>query len=331
MRVLLTIGLLVNFSIVLCYGQKHPTSDKPGCCGEKTANPYTYNPEESKVFLQLYLTNKVSEQGAFYYGKYDIWKEQKDNPLFGLDYIIPPGSLPIDQGVFLDQTEVSNLDYQEFLFYISKDSGAYQDKPYLPKMDNKYFNKYFLNPEFYYYPVIGITYKNAQDYCEWRAKQINVGLGEMLENQVKKYEFKGRLPKLAEWQKGAGDAASAVRSETHTLNSKSHELFAADIIEFRFATTTILDKKSFAGFNKNFSTHKELGLEIPLYVYSFEANDQGFYNLYGNVKELVEGGHSVGGSFMTDFSADELFSKDEVQAYRTDVGFRCLTEITRKK
>ncbi|UXP32528.1 formylglycine-generating enzyme family protein [Reichenbachiella agarivorans] len=329
---------LVALLLVLCSSLSlaqtiHPSSSDPGCCSEKTSLPYTYNPEDNKVLLQLYVTNNSSEKEVFYEGKYDPWKDNKKNHLYEQVYMIPPGSLPISEGKFMDQTEVANIHYQEFLFYITKDSAKYLDKEYMPQLDNKFKSKYFLNPEFYFYPVVGVTHQNAQAYCEWRAKVLNVGLKDMLKNQVKKYKYAGRLPSEEEWKKIAGNVEEEVNSRLYNFGKKEWSFFEEDIVANRFAPSSILSRVDYEGYTQNFLVQDPMSLdiEIPFYIYSFSHNTLGFYNFYGNVKELVAEGYAIGGSFQTSFSADELFDHDEVQAYRTDVGFRCLTEIARRR
>ncbi|PIB36037.1 hypothetical protein BFP72_11835 [Reichenbachiella sp. 5M10] len=330
-------GFLTLSILFICFSSYsqtlHPTSNDPGCCSEKTALPYTFNPDESKVFFQLYVSNKTSEKEVFYEGKYDPWKENKDNHLYSQTYLIPPGSLPISVGKFLDQTEVANIHYQEFLFHITKDSAKYVDRAYYPQIDNKFKTKYFLNPEFYFYPVVGVTYENAQAYCDWRAEKLNEGLKEMLAKQIKKYRYSGRLPNEKEWKNMTGAPETVVLDKYYTFGKKETAFFEEDIVSSRFATDALLKKNDYYGYNHNFKVDGTIGLEveIPFYIYSFSPTASGFYNVYGNVKELVEEGYAIGGSFLTEFSADELFYPDETQAYRTDVGFRCLTEVARRK
>lgn len=288
--------------------------------------------KSNEMFL-LHEANGISEKSVFYEGKYDPWKdaENKKNHLYNQFYLVPPGTLPVAKGLFVDQTEVANIHYREFLYHIVKDSGAYADQQYLPKIDNKFKTKYFKNPEFSFYPVVGVSYENAQKYCDWRAKKVNENLKELLANQVKKYRYNGRLPREAEWKKIAG-SSSYIQTKLHAFGKKELTFFEEDIIQNRFASSSLLMKKYF-GYNVNLKADapEEMDIEIPLYIYSFERNDKGFYNLYGNVKELVEEGYSIGGSFKTGSDEEALFTPDDIQVYRTDVGFRCLMEIARRK
>lgn len=322
-------------SSIMAQGSFHPETYNPGCCSEKTRLPFTNSRADKELFL-IYEGNKTSEKSMFYHGKYDPYKTHfnKRNPLFNQLYIIPPATLPISKGIFLDQTEVSIIDYQEFLHYIELDSGKYRDKEYEPTLDNKYLTKYIGNPEFYYYPVTGVNHEHAQAYCEWRAQKLNVLLKEMLVGSPKKYRYRGRLPNLAEWQKAAGDPIEHIEDVHYTLGKNELKFLEDDIIPNRFAVPAVLDQKEIYSYNANFYVDPPMGLEIeiPAYIYSFEPNERGFYNMFGNVKELIEEGYAIGGSFKTPYDPATLFVDDhDVQAYKMDVGFRCICEVAKRK
>ena len=299
--------------------------------------PYTRNPAERKVLFPVYEgeLNKVSEKSVFYDGKFDPFKSSfnKKNPLMDQIYIFPPGTLPIAKGIFMDQSEVANIHYQEFLFYIEKDSGKYADKAFEPRLENKYLHKYYNSPEFYFYPVTGVAHENAQAYCEWRAEKLNVQLEEMLEGSPKKYKYSGRLPREEEWKKAAGEANEVIRDVHYKLGKNELSFIEEELVSKRFAAHAILEMSDVYAYNANFHVEAPIGLdlEIPLYIYSFPPNQKGFYNLYGNVKEVLENGNAVGGSFKTPFDLETLFEEDDIQQYRMDVGFRCVVEIARRR
>lgn len=311
----------------------HPVSFAPGCCSERTGIPiYTYSQDDSGEFMPVYEANKFSEKSLFYDGKYDPWKDSpyKDSDLYNQRYIVPPGTLPIAKGKFLDQTEVANIHFEEFLFFMVKDSGRYADKAYIPKQDNKYVLNYYKNSEFSFYPVLAVSYETAETYCKWRAAQLNVGLKEMLAGEPNQYKFAGRLPTKEEWLLAAGTSADEIRLTPHEVSKKGSQFLEEDIIKNRFATESMLLSASFLGYNVNLR-YEEGGIpiEIPQYIYSFEPNERGFYNLYGNVKEVVSEGYAIGGSYLTPNTEEALFEEDYVQSYKTDVGFRCMVEIKR--
>ncbi|MEP2023519.1 MAG: SUMF1/EgtB/PvdO family nonheme iron enzyme [Reichenbachiella sp.] len=326
--------LLLLFPTLTMAQDLHPVSFDPGCCSERTGIPiYSYNPDDSGEMMPVYIANKFSEKSIFYYGKYDPWKdsEYKDSELYNQRYIVPPGTIPIAKGKFLDQTEVANIHFEEFLFFMVKDSGRYKDRAYIPKQENKYVLNYYKNSEFSFFPVLAISFETAETYCEWRADQLNVGLKEMLVNESNKYKFKGRLPTKEEWLAAAGSPIDEIRIAPHEVTKKGSQFLEEDILKNRFAAESTLLKASFISYNVNLKYESGgVPIEIPQYIYSFEPNKRGFYNLYGNVKELVAEGYAFGGSYLTPNTEEAIFEEEYSPSYKTDVGFRCVVEITKR-
>ena len=85
---------------------------------------------------------------------------------------------------YLDETEVSNLDYLEYLYWLNR---VYIDYHYvyvkaLPDTlvwrNNLAYNEplveyYFRHPAYRNYPVVGVTWLQANDYCAWRTDRVN--------------------------------------------------------------------------------------------------------------------------------------------------------------
>ncbi|MEO9964725.1 MAG: SUMF1/EgtB/PvdO family nonheme iron enzyme [Reichenbachiella sp.] len=309
----------------------HPVSFAPGCCSERTGIPiYTYHSDQARDLMQVYVANKFSEKSAFYYGKYDPWRDSdySNSELYNQRYIVPPGTLPIAKGKFLDQTELANIHFEEFLFFMVKDSGRYKDRTYLPKQENKYVLNYYKNSEFSFFPVLAVDLKTAETYCRWRAEKLNEGLKEMLIDEPNKYKFSGRLPSKEEWLIAAGSHIDEIEITTHPISKKGKQFLIEDMVKGRFTTEAAIDKSSFLGYNVNLKYDGGgIPIEIPQYVYSFEPNERGFYNMYGNVKEMVQEGYAIGGSFQTLNTEEDIFEEDPLQSYKTDVGFRCLVEV----
>jgi formylglycine-generating enzyme required for sulfatase activity len=75
-------------------------------------------------------------------------------------------------GFYMLKTEVSNLDYLEFLNTLSGQelSQALPDTTVWSNGENtnaSYVNTYFRYPGFRTYPVVGLSYSQAINYCEW--------------------------------------------------------------------------------------------------------------------------------------------------------------------
>ncbi len=86
---------------------------------------------------------------------------------------------------YIDETEVSNLDYLEYLYWTSRVFGTDYPEVYrkaLPDTlvwrDRLAFNEplvelYLRHPAYRDYPVVGINWKQASDYCAWRTDRTN--------------------------------------------------------------------------------------------------------------------------------------------------------------
>ncbi len=107
---------------------------------------------------------------------------------------------------YMDQTEVRNIDYREYLYWISRVFADYPDvyRNALPdtlvwrdKMayNEPYVGYYFRHPSYNEYPVVGVNWLQANDYCQWRTDRVNEmilireGVLEMDPNQVGRENF----------------------------------------------------------------------------------------------------------------------------------------------
>lgn len=92
----------------------------------------------------------------------------------------PPNGILLYDSVFIDKTEITNLHWLEYLHCIKKDSSyAFYNSQII---DSTYhysgsFNKDYLHhPEFRNYPLIGVSYEQAKEYCKWRSDIVNTEL-----------------------------------------------------------------------------------------------------------------------------------------------------------
>ena len=86
---------------------------------------------------------------------------------------------------YMDQTEVRNLDYLEYLYWLNRvfgidypriiqkalpDTNVWRDK----LAYNEPMVEYYLrHPAFRDYPVVGVNWLQARDYCNWRTDRVN--------------------------------------------------------------------------------------------------------------------------------------------------------------
>ncbi|HUZ59986.1 MAG TPA: SUMF1/EgtB/PvdO family nonheme iron enzyme [Hanamia sp.] len=85
---------------------------------------------------------------------------------------------------YIDQTEVANVHYREYLYWLS---NAFDNDTTIMKMalpdtlvwrselayNEPYVDYYFRYPAYNYYPVVGVSWEQAHDFCIWRTDRVN--------------------------------------------------------------------------------------------------------------------------------------------------------------
>ncbi len=85
---------------------------------------------------------------------------------------------------YMDETEVRNVDYREYLHWISKVYGSYPEvyRNALPDTlvwrdpmayNEPYVETYLRHPAYNEYPVVGVNWLQANDFCAWRTDRVN--------------------------------------------------------------------------------------------------------------------------------------------------------------
>jgi len=105
-----------------------------------------------------------------------------DDPLY--DYNNPPRRVTI-RSFYMDETEVTNLDYLEYLYWLNRVFGGAYPEVYrkaLPDTlvwrDRLAYNEplatlYLRHPAYHNYPVVGVDWIQASNYCLWRSDRVN--------------------------------------------------------------------------------------------------------------------------------------------------------------
>lgn len=99
-----------------------------------------------------------------------------------------PGVVQLRDSLFMDEAEVANLHWLEYLHFLRKDSSAAFFRSQLPDSTaqprlrpapktalapaDTTAATYLFHPAYRYYPVVGITYEQARNYCRWRTATV---------------------------------------------------------------------------------------------------------------------------------------------------------------
>jgi gliding motility-associated lipoprotein GldJ len=85
---------------------------------------------------------------------------------------------------YMDETEVRNVDYREYLYWINRVFVSYPEvyRKALPDTlvwrralayNEPYVENYLRHPAYSEYPVVGVNWLQASDFCAWRTDRVN--------------------------------------------------------------------------------------------------------------------------------------------------------------
>jgi sulfatase modifying factor 1 len=86
---------------------------------------------------------------------------------------------------YLDETEVTNKDYMEYLFWIKRVYNSSYPEVYLKSLpdtlvwrdklgyNEPFVTNYLRHPAYVNYPVVGVSWDQANDFCTWRTDRVN--------------------------------------------------------------------------------------------------------------------------------------------------------------
>ena len=163
-----------------------------------------------------------------------------------------------------------------------------------PNADNEmYLRYYFSNPAYNDYPVVGVTWEQANAYCAWRTEYLLKGLG-----PAARYVQRYRLPTEAEWE-------FAARGK--------------DQNEFPWDNDAAASGKGcyYANFKPDNGNYTKDGNLITSRVGIYSANSNGLYDMAGNVAEWTSTIYTEAGvEAMNDINPQLKYNAAQEDPYR---------------
>lgn len=172
------------------YGRKHPTSAHPGKVSLTTGRPFN-QPDTLPV-----APSKAgpSIPGMVYIeGGYMVMGNLVEDKLGTGGCCTKPVTVT---SFYMDRTPITNLDYREYLYDLQKSGLVEEYKAAMPNQqvlvegfscnDPLLEACYLEGPWFMYYPVVGVSWEQARQYCKWRTRKVK----EAIEKDGAKHEKK---------------------------------------------------------------------------------------------------------------------------------------------
>jgi hypothetical protein len=240
--------------------------------------------------------------------------------LKGPKITLPPGTVVVKEGLYMDKYEVSNGAWKEYTNWLMKkendsiayaamqpDSGVWLSKKY---DRDKYVDAYYQSGYYDDYPVVGISYEQATAFCVWRTERVNELLERIPNPNFRKIEY--RLPTEKEWELAASGKIDSVKypygTTQITKKIKGDSVKAINCYVKEIDAADYLDKE---------------GIIAP--VSSYYPNAYEIYNMIGNVGEMVsEKGLAKGGHYALPLEYCSVLEKMSYKSPNRYLGFRCV-------
>jgi formylglycine-generating enzyme required for sulfatase activity len=163
-----------------------------------------------------------------------------------------------------------------------------------PNANNEtYMRYYFSNAAYNDYPVVGVTWEQANAFCAWRTEYLLKGLG-----PAARYVQRYRLPTEAEWEYAAR---------------------GKDQNEFPWDNEDVASGKGcfYANFKPDDGNYTKDGNLITSKVGIYSANSNGLYDMAGNVAEWTSTIYTEAGvEAMNDINPQLRYNAAQEDPYR---------------
>lgn len=306
----LTAFCMSSCSLLSGGGGGRPTSVSPG--EYSSATGIEYNDEDGGFQVNDFRGQPEGPNLRFIEGGRTVLGSFEEDVLNSRDNIERAVTVA---SFYMDETEVANIHWLEYLHYVRQDSSREFYESALPDTtvwakdlayNDPYVDHYLRYPGFRFFPVVGVTWLQAQDYCDWRTITVNQKLAEDAELEDYSLAEGGgnqripletgvvlpnyRLPTEAEWEYAA---QALIGTQWLDENQTHRRLYPWDGHALRNPYgkkigTFLANFKRGRGDYAGIAGKLNDGAMITTYIYDYPPNDFGLYNMAGNVNEWVQ-------------------------------------------
>jgi formylglycine-generating enzyme required for sulfatase activity len=229
----------------------------------------------------------------------------------------------LPSGIWMSKFEVSQARYKQFLADVPKEK-LQEMRPdstvWLTELFNDPYAKYyFQHTAFASYPVVGISHVAASAFCDWMTEKYGKQIKLKSADGEVAAGYRFRLPTEAEW------TAAASAGKYHSTSYPGGFHYPRDH-RGRWVFNHKVGKGDFAGYAGGNGKDYE-GYMITAPVKSYLVDPSGFYNLTGNVAEMVaEYGVAKGGSWYHRSDDCKIESVNTYEKPMSWLGFRIVVE-----
>ncbi|MEZ4722923.1 MAG: SUMF1/EgtB/PvdO family nonheme iron enzyme [Flavobacteriales bacterium] len=178
-----------------------------------------------------------------------------------------------------------------------------------------YVRYYLSHPAYHQYPVVGVTLKQAQDFCAWRTERVNEWAQANKKTDKLPAYFNYRLPSLEEYKMMYAEI-SELPNQIGEEGKKAYR----GMMRYNMKR----DPKDFMGV----AGHLNDNADITAPALSYWPNESGVWNIKGNVNEwLLKENTYIGGGWSTPMESDVSVPM-HLDSTSAAVGFRCVCEVS---